>query len=126
MLLLTSVYPDTGGGWLNGRGDDSMKMLVGYGHIVDFFTSVRWWELDPDNGRIGTLQHNAYGFRSVKGMVSNSIHAPLRVKFSRPTHPRRSRHSSGPEKGDSSLVMSLFHSFRLRQFLQSDSGPIAA
>ena len=40
---------DTGGGWLNGRGDDSMTMLVGYGHIVDFFTSVRWWELNPDN-----------------------------------------------------------------------------
>jgi hypothetical protein len=45
----TGWGPDTGGGWLNGRGDDSMTMLVGYGHIVDFFTSVRWWELDPDN-----------------------------------------------------------------------------
>jgi hypothetical protein len=45
----TGWGPDTGGGWLNGRGDDSMKMLVGYGHIVDFFTSVRWWELNPDN-----------------------------------------------------------------------------
>jgi hypothetical protein len=45
----TSWGPDTGGGWLNGRGDDSMKMLIGYGHIVDFFTSVRWWELNPDN-----------------------------------------------------------------------------
>ena len=46
----TGWGPDTGGGWLNGRGDDSMNMLVGYGHIVDFFTSVRWWELNPDNG----------------------------------------------------------------------------
>ena len=45
----TGWGPDTGGGWLNGRGDDSMNMLVGYGHIVDFFTSVRWWELNPDN-----------------------------------------------------------------------------
>jgi hypothetical protein len=45
----TGWGPDTGGGWLNGRGDDSMKMLIGYGHIVDFFTSVRWWELNPDN-----------------------------------------------------------------------------
>jgi hypothetical protein len=45
----TGWGPDTGGGWLNGRGDDSMIMLIGYGHIVDFFTSVRWWELNPDN-----------------------------------------------------------------------------
>jgi len=45
----TGWGPDTGGGWLNGRGDDSMTMLVGYGHIVDFFTSMRWWELNPDN-----------------------------------------------------------------------------
>lgn len=45
----TGWGPDTGGGWLNGRGDDSMAMLVGYGHIVDFFTSLRWWELNPDN-----------------------------------------------------------------------------
>ncbi len=45
----TGWGPDTGGGWLNGRGDDSMTMLVGYGHIVDFFTSVRWWELNPHN-----------------------------------------------------------------------------
>jgi hypothetical protein len=45
----TGWGPDTGGGWLNGRGDDSMTMLVGYGHIVDFFTSMPWWELNPDN-----------------------------------------------------------------------------
>jgi hypothetical protein len=45
----TGWGPDTGGGWLNGRGDDSMTMLIGYGHIVDFFTSMRWWELNPDN-----------------------------------------------------------------------------
>ena len=40
---------DTGGGWLNGRGDDSMTMFVGYAHIVDFFTSLPWWELTPDD-----------------------------------------------------------------------------
>jgi len=45
----TGWGPDTGGGWLNGRGDDSMIMLLGYGHIVDFFTSIPWWELNPDN-----------------------------------------------------------------------------
>lgn len=45
----TGWGPDTGGGWINGRGDDSMVMLKGYGRIVDFFTSIPWWKLEPDN-----------------------------------------------------------------------------
>ena len=45
----TGWGPDTGGGWINGRGDDSMTMLEGYGHIVDFFTALPWWRLEPDN-----------------------------------------------------------------------------
>jgi hypothetical protein len=43
----TNVWPDTGGGWLNGRGDDSMTMLVGYARLVDFFTSFEWWRTEP-------------------------------------------------------------------------------
>ncbi|MGO9087227.1 MAG: DUF5060 domain-containing protein [Terriglobales bacterium] len=43
----TNVWPDTGGGWVNGRGDDSMKLLAGYQRIYDFFTSFAWWELEP-------------------------------------------------------------------------------
>jgi hypothetical protein len=43
----TNVWPDTGGGWINGRGDDSMVMLKGYEHMVDFFTSFEWWKTDP-------------------------------------------------------------------------------
>ncbi|UCG49979.1 MAG: DUF4038 domain-containing protein [Phycisphaerales bacterium] len=45
----TGWGPDTGGGWINGRGDKSMVMLEGYGRIVDFFTSIPWWTLEPDN-----------------------------------------------------------------------------
>ena len=45
----TGWGPDTGGGWINGRGDESMVMLKGYGRIVDFFTSIRWWKLEPNN-----------------------------------------------------------------------------
>ena len=44
--------PDTGGGWINGRGDDSMVMLQGYGHMVDFFTRIPWWTLNPDDDLI--------------------------------------------------------------------------
>jgi len=43
----TNVWPDTGGGWINGRGDDSMVMLKGYEHMVDFFTSFEWWKTEP-------------------------------------------------------------------------------
>ncbi len=43
----TNVWPDTGGGWINGRGDDNMVMLKGYEHMVDFFTSFEWWKTEP-------------------------------------------------------------------------------
>jgi hypothetical protein len=41
--------PDTGGGWVSGRGDDTMTMLHGYAHMVDFFTSFDWWRAVPHN-----------------------------------------------------------------------------
>lgn len=43
----TNVWPDTGGGWMNGRGDGTMTMLEGYGHMVRFFTSFDWWRTEP-------------------------------------------------------------------------------
>jgi len=43
----TNVWPDTGGGWINGRGDDTMVMLKGYAHMVEFFTSFEWWKTEP-------------------------------------------------------------------------------
>ena len=43
----TNIWPDTGGGWINGRGDDTMVMLKGYAHMVDFFTSFEWWKTEP-------------------------------------------------------------------------------
>jgi hypothetical protein len=49
----TNVWPDTGGGWINGRGDDSMVMLSGYEHMVDFFTSFEWWKTEPHDELVG-------------------------------------------------------------------------
>jgi len=43
----TSILPDTGGGWMNARGDDTMTMFLGYGHMVDFFTGFEWWKTNP-------------------------------------------------------------------------------
>jgi hypothetical protein len=42
-----NIWPDTGGGWMNGRGDDTQTMFIGYGHIVDFFTGFEWWKANP-------------------------------------------------------------------------------
>jgi hypothetical protein len=43
----TNIWPDSGGGWLNGRGDDTQTMFLGYGHIVEFFTGFEWWKTNP-------------------------------------------------------------------------------
>jgi Protein of unknown function (DUF4038)/Domain of unknown function (DUF5060) len=43
----TNIGADMGGGWMNGRGDDTMTMFLGYGHMVDFFTSFEWWRTNP-------------------------------------------------------------------------------
>jgi hypothetical protein len=48
----TGVWPDTGGGWINGRGDDTMVMLNGYAHMVDFFTGFEWWKAEPHDGLV--------------------------------------------------------------------------
>jgi len=37
------------GGWITGRGDDTMIMFEGYRHLADFFTALPWWRLDPDD-----------------------------------------------------------------------------
>ena len=45
----TGVAPDTGGGWVNGRGDESMTMLADYRRLVEFFTAFEWWTCGPRN-----------------------------------------------------------------------------
>ena len=43
-----SAYGRTpGGGWMNGRSDDTTTMLAGYAHMVDFLTSFEWWKTEP-------------------------------------------------------------------------------
>ncbi|HEX8199962.1 MAG TPA: DUF4038 domain-containing protein, partial [Isosphaeraceae bacterium] len=43
----TGKGPDSGGGWINGRGDRAMTMLEGYAHIVECFAAVEWWRMEP-------------------------------------------------------------------------------
>jgi hypothetical protein len=43
----TGVAPDTGGGWINGRADETMLLLEMQAHLVDFFTSFEWWKAEP-------------------------------------------------------------------------------
>ena len=44
--------PDAGGGWVSGRGDDSMTMLRGYNHMVTFFSNFDWWRGIPTNALV--------------------------------------------------------------------------
>jgi len=43
----TGVPPDTGGGWVNGRADPTMRLLEMQSHMVDFFSSFEWWKAEP-------------------------------------------------------------------------------
>jgi hypothetical protein len=43
----TGWGPDSGGGWVNGRGDQTMTLLEGYRHIADFFAKFDWWTTEP-------------------------------------------------------------------------------
>jgi hypothetical protein len=43
----TGKGPDSGGGWLNGRGDDRMVLLDGHAHLVACFTSLPFWRMEP-------------------------------------------------------------------------------
>src|SRR5262249_20243 len=49
----THVWPNTGGGWMNGRGDDTMTMFVGYAHMVACRTRFAWGKPGPDAGPAG-------------------------------------------------------------------------
>ncbi len=49
----TGVPPDTGGGWVNGRGDDTMVLFEGYAHMVKFFKRFEWWRGTPRNDLTG-------------------------------------------------------------------------
>lgn len=53
----TNIWPDTGGGWMNGRGDDTMTMLQGYAHMVDFFTSFDWWKTEPHDELVNNTNY---------------------------------------------------------------------
>lgn len=53
----TGTAEDTGGGWVNGRGDDSMVMLKSFVYMVDFFTSFQWWKTEPQNELITSYNY---------------------------------------------------------------------
>ena len=45
----TGAGNDTGGGWINGRGNDNMTMLLGYAVIRKIFEQTSYWKLSPHN-----------------------------------------------------------------------------
>lgn len=54
-MTLAGAYQTTGeranvpgcGGWVTGRGDDTMTMLAGYAHILTCLEGMEWWKLEP-------------------------------------------------------------------------------
>jgi hypothetical protein len=77
----TGWGPDTGGGWINGRGDDTMTMLESYGHLYDFFTAITWWKLAPDTNLVVSWQPHpqakATGKPAEKGFAARSPEGDL-------------------------------------------------
>ncbi|MHB1308599.1 MAG: DUF5060 domain-containing protein [Limisphaerales bacterium] len=63
----TGTGPDTGGGWINGRGDDEMTMLGLYGHLYDFFTGITWWRLEPDMRLVVSFQPSSGAVDKARG-----------------------------------------------------------
>ncbi|HKJ85523.1 MAG TPA: hypothetical protein VKA06_05575, partial [Spirochaetia bacterium] len=48
----TGEGEDSGGGWISGRGDESMTMFDTIIPMVEFFESFDWWRLKPDPGAL--------------------------------------------------------------------------
>jgi hypothetical protein len=48
----TGAGENTGGGWINGRGNNKMTMLRYYHIMKDCFEKTRFWELEPSNDRV--------------------------------------------------------------------------
>jgi hypothetical protein len=63
----TGAGLDTGGGWINGRGDDQMTMLVGYKHLKQFFEGFDWWKLEPAPEKILTHSLAIEGSKTPSG-----------------------------------------------------------
>ena len=78
---------DTGGGWINGRGDDQITMFESFATIYDFFTGITFWKLCPDPELVVST-HPA-----TRGAVSTEITA-----VPRPAIAARS------EKGDLAVI----------------------
>jgi hypothetical protein len=77
----TNIWPDTGGGWINGRGDDTMVMLKGYEHMVDFFTSFEWWKTEPHD----ELVNNGAYCLAQPGEIY-AVYVPIRPLCGDPEH----------------------------------------
>ncbi len=45
----TGAGKDEGGGWINGRGNDSMVMLKGYAVMRKIFEQTTFWKMEPAN-----------------------------------------------------------------------------
>ncbi len=55
--LGTGVGLDRGGGWFNGRGDESMVLLDSMANITEFFSKFQWWRGAPRSDLVAGDAH---------------------------------------------------------------------
>ena len=68
----TNIWPDTGGGWMNGRGDATMTMLQDTDIWSIFFTSFEWWKTDPHD----ELVNNGNYCLAKPGEIAYAVYLP--------------------------------------------------
>lgn len=90
----TNIWPDAGGGWINGRSDDETTMLNGYAHMVEFFTSFEWWKAEPHDELV-----NNGAYCLAKPGETYAVYLPL--------HPECARTDDYSHKGCGNVTIQL-------------------
>lgn len=75
--------PATPGGWISGGFDDSMHMLEGYRHMVDFFESLPYWKLEAASPHVLAESGVRYVVYLPAGGQVNLVLSPGRYRVRR-------------------------------------------
>lgn len=70
-----------GGGWINGRGDDSMLLLGAYAPIHEFFTSIAFWKLLPDPQLVLSTLPSSGQVKPAPALAARSAEGDLAVVY---------------------------------------------
>jgi hypothetical protein len=77
----TGERAHTGGGWINGYGDDSMTLLNAYAPIHEFFTSIAFWKLQPAPDLVVSTQPASPNSKPAPALAARSTPGDLAVIY---------------------------------------------